>query len=203
MFVVGLTGGIGSGKSEAARLFAELGATVVDTDVIAHRLTAPGQPAVQRIAELLGADVLAADGSLDRASLRRKVFADPASRKALEGLLHPLIRQAVGQELALAQPSSSPYAVVVVPLLFETGAYADAIARSLVIDCDEALQLSRAMARSRLSEAEVRTIMAAQCPRTRRLQLADDVVQNNGSLQQLAEQVRQLHEKYEKACAAS
>lgn len=201
MYVVGLTGGIGSGKSEAARLFTELGAAVVDTDVIAHRLTAPGQPAVQRIAELLGADVLAADGSLNRASLRRKVFADPASRKALEGLLHPLIRQAVVQELA--QPSSSPYAVVVVPLLFETGAYADAIARSLVIDCDEALQVSRAMARSRLSEAEVRTIMAAQCPRTRRLQLADDVVQNNGSLQQLAEQVRQLHEKYEKACAAS
>lgn len=201
MYVVGLTGGIGSGKSEAARLFAELGAAVVDTDVIAHRLTAPGQPAVQRIAELLGAEVLAADGSLDRASLRRKVFADPASRKALEGLLHPLIRQAVVQELA--QPSSFPYAVVVVPLLFETGAYTDAIARSLVIDCDEALQMSRAMARSRLSEAEVRAIMAAQCPRTRRLQLADDVVQNNGSLQQLAEQVRQLHEKYEKACAAS
>jgi dephospho-CoA kinase len=196
MYLVGLTGGIGSGKSEAARLFAKLGVPVVDTDVIAHRLTAPGQPAVQRIAQLLGAEALAADGSLDRVALRRKVFSEPQARKTLEGLLHPLIRLGVEQELA--QYTSAPYAIVVVPLLFETGGYADVIARSLVVDCDEALQVGRAMARSRLSEAEVRGVMAAQLPRAQRLALADDVLDNSGSLPQLAQQVQHQHEKYKR-----
>lgn len=198
MFVVGLTGGIGSGKSEAARLFAALGVPVVDTDVIAHRLTAPGQPAVARIAELLGSGVLAADGSLDRAAVRQKVFADPQARRMLEALLHPLIRQEVERELA--QHAGAPYAIVVVPLLFEAGGYAELVTRRLVVDCDEALQVRRAMARSRLTEAEVRSVMAAQWPRARRLAAADEVLENNGTLQALADAVRLLHENYMKAC---
>jgi len=198
MFVVGLTGGIGSGKSEAARLFAELGVPVVDTDVIAHRLTAPGQPAVARIAELLGSGVLAADGSLDRAAVRQKVFADPQARRMLEALLHPLIRQEVERELT--RHAGAPYAIVVVPLLFEAGGYAELVTRRLVVDCDEALQVRRAMARSRLTEAEVRSVMAAQWPRARRLAAADEVLENNGTLQALADAVRLLHENYMKAC---
>ncbi len=194
MFIVGLTGGIGCGKSEAARLFAALGVPVVDADAIAHRLTAPGQPAVGRIADLLGCDVLAADGSLDRAAVRRKVFADPSLRRALEGLLHPLIREEAERELA--QRRGAPYAIVVVPLLFETGGYRDIIARSLVVDCAEELQVARAMARNGLSEAEVRAVMTAQLPRPRRLAQADDVLRNESTLDALAAAVRELHARY-------
>lgn len=194
MFVVGLTGGIGSGKSEAARLFAALGVPVVDTDAIAHRLTAPGQPALERIAGLLGKDALAADGSLDRAAVRHMVFADPEKRRALEGLLHPLIREAAVRELA--RHAAAPYAIVVVPLLFEAGGYRDIIARSLVVDCPEELQVARAMARSGLSATEARAIMAAQLPRAQRLLLADDVLENAGTLEALGERVRELHARY-------
>lgn len=201
MFVVGLTGGVGSGKSEAARLFAGLGVPVVDTDAIAHQLTAPGQPALKAIAEVFGSETISPDGTLDRNRLRRRVFAQPELRKALEGILHPLIRKCARQ--ALAQTSSAPYQILVVPLLFETGGYADLISRSLVIDCDEALQIRRAMARSNLTEAEVRAVMAAQSPRERRLAAADEIIRNNGTLEELAAQVRLMHEKYIKACAAS
>lgn len=201
MFVVGLTGGIGSGKSEAAKLFAGLGVPVVDTDAIAHSLTAPGQPALKTIAAALGSASLNADGTLNRAWLRRQVFADPAARKTLEGILHPPIHAQVVQ--ALAENASAAYQIVVVPLLFETGAYAHLINRSLLIDCDEAMQIGRAMTRSQLSETEVRAIMAAQCSRERRLASADDVIDNKGTLEELAEKVRQQHEKYIKACIVS
>lgn len=194
MLIVGLTGGIGSGKSEVARLFAAQGAPVVDTDAIAHALTAPGQPMVGRIASLLGEDVLAPDGSLDRAAVRRKVFANQKLRCALEGLLHPLIREEVAR--ALAQCDPAPYAIVVVPLLFETGGYRDMISRSLVVDCAEELQVARAMARNGLSEAEVRAVMAAQLPRSQRLAQADDVLHNETTVDALAAQVRDLHARY-------
>lgn len=201
MYVVGLTGGIGSGKSEAARLFAGLGVPVVDTDVIAHALTASGQPALKTIAEAFGTEVLADDGTLDRAYLRQRIFADPSARKTLEGILHPLIREQVRQ--ALAENASAPYQIVVVPLLFETGGYAGLIQRSLLVDCPETLQIQRAMARSRLSEAEARAIMAAQLSRAQRLTLADDVIQNDGTLDELRDQVRAKHQKYIKACIVS
>lgn len=198
MLVVGLTGGIGSGKSEAAALFAARGAPVIDTDAIAHALVAPGQPALQTIAKAFGTEALQPDSSLDRAWMRQRIFTDPTARQTLENILHPLIREEVRQ--SLARNADAAYQIVMVPLLFETGAYAQLIHRSLLIDCDEALQISRAMARSRLSEAEVRAIMATQWSRTQRLAAADDVIRNDGSLQELAEQVQAKHEKYIKAC---
>jgi len=201
MIVVGLTGGIGSGKSEAARLFAGLGVPVVDTDAIAHQLTAPGQPALLRIAQAFGTEILDADGALRRGELRQRAFSDPETRKTLEEILHPLIRECVVQELA--RNPVVPYQIIVVPLLFETGGYANLISRSLVIDCDEALQVRRAMARGRLTEPEVRAIMAAQLPREQRLAMADDVIVNDGSLDQLAARVRDRHEKYIQACIVS
>lgn len=200
MFVVGLTGGIGSGKSEAARVFAELGVPVVDTDRIAHALTAIGQPVLQEIAEAFGGDMLNADGSLNRARLRECVFAAPEARQRLEQLLHPRIRERARQQLE--QNAAAPYQIVVVPLLFETGGYAGMIARSLVIDCDEAQQLARVTQRSGLSEAQARAIMAAQLPREQRLALADDVIENNGDLTSLAAKIREMHEKYKRLFSA-
>lgn len=201
MIIVGLTGGIGSGKSEVARMFADLGVPVVDTDQIAHELTFSGQPALQEIATALGDDTLNPDGSLNRALLRQRVFADPAMRRRLEAILHPLIRERALQ--LLTQHPDAPYQILVVPLLFETHGYAGLITRSLAIDCDEAQQIQRAMARSHLSEAEVQAIMAAQLPRSQRLALADDVITNDGSLENLRTQVLGKHEKYIKTCIVS
>lgn len=198
MLVVGLTGGIGSGKSEAAALFAVRGVPVIDTDAIAHALVAPGQPALQSIAKAFGAEALQPDGGLDRAWMRQRIFADPVARQTLENILHPLIREEVRQ--SLERNADAAYQIVMVPLLFETGAYAQIIDRSLLVDCNETLQISRAMARSRLNESAVRAIMAAQWSRAQRLAAADDVIRNEGSLQELAEQVQAKHEKYIKAC---
>jgi len=194
MMIVGLTGGIGSGKSEAARLFSDLGAPVADTDAIAHALTAPGQPALQEIAKSFGKDALHPDGALNRAYLRQRIFSDADAKRMLEGILHPLIRAEVAN--ILARNTSMPYQIVMVPLLFETGAYTELIDRSLLIDCEESLQIARAMARSQLAEAEVRAIMATQCSRTQRLEMADDIIVNNGTLADLEKQVREKHEKY-------
>lgn len=194
MLVIGLTGGIGSGKSTAAHIFAKLGAEVIDTDAIAHSLTAPGQPAVAAIAAAFGPQHLAADGSLDRATMRQLVFNEPQAKKQLENILHPLIRHAVKEQLAL--PSSAAYRIVVVPLLFETQSYSEIISRILVVDCPETQQVERAMARSRLSEDEVQAIMAAQIPRADRLAGADDVIVNDTSLENLTIQVNELHKKY-------
>jgi len=198
MYVVGLTGGIGSGKSEVAACFAALGVPVTDTDAISHRLTAPGMPAVKQIAETLGKDCLTLDGALDRTALRRKAFADPAVRNTLEGILHPLIRTAVAEELNLHR--DAPYQIVVVPLLFEAAGYQDSVNSTLVVDCSEPEQIRRTKARSGLSEDEVRAVMAAQLPRSERLARADDTLLNDGSLQELAEKVRLQHEKYIKTC---
>lgn len=194
MLVIGLTGGIGSGKSTVAGLFAQHGVAVTDTDAIAHALTAPGQPALTEIASTLGAGMLLSDGTLDRAALRQHVFDHPDARQTLEAILHPLIRQAVATELA--QPIQASYRMIVVPLLFETGEYATLIERSLVVDCPESLQIARAMARSHLMEAEVRAILAAQISRQERLARADDVIINDSSLENLTEKVSQMHKKY-------
>lgn len=194
MMIVGLTGGIGSGKSEAARLFAALGVPVIDTDTIAHELTAAGQPALANIAAAFGDEAISPDGSLNRPYMRKKVFSDSSAKQTLEGILHPMIRAEVTARLSAN--ALAPYQIVMVPLLFETGAYSTMIARSLVIDCDESLQVRRAMARSRLTEMEVRAIMDTQCFREQRLALADDVIDNSGSLENLETQVREKHEKY-------
>jgi len=194
MLVVGLTGGIGSGKSTVAEMFARLGAAVTDTDVIAHALTAAGQPALTDIAAAFGAGMLRPDGTLDRAALRQLVFGNPEAKKTLEAILHPRIRHAVAAELA--QPVAAAYRMVVVPLLFEAQGYSALIQRSLVVDCPEPLQIARTMARSRLSETEVRAIIATQLPVADRLARADDVIANDSSLENLTERVGEMHKKY-------
>jgi dephospho-CoA kinase len=192
-YCVGVTGGIGSGKSSAAALFAELGAGIVDTDDIAHELTSTGGRAMAAIATAFGAGAIAADGSLDRAAMRELVFADASRRKVLEGILHPLIRSEARNRVA---SSTAPYVMLVVPLLLETGGYRDLVRRVLVIDCDESLQVSRTMQRSGLAAEAVRAIMAAQLPRQERLAQADDVLHNDGDIARLRHQVAGLHQHY-------
>ena len=191
---VGLTGGIGSGKSAAAEHFASLGAVVVDTDAISHELTAAGGAAIGALREHFGPESIAADRSLDRAWMRQRVFGNPAARKELESILHPLIQRRAREAVAAARASS--YVVLVVPLLFETGAYLDIARRVLVVDCDEEELVRRASARSGITPEEVRRIMAAQLPRAERRARADDVIDNNGSLDALHAAVAGLHEKY-------
>jgi dephospho-CoA kinase len=191
-FVVGLTGGIGSGKSAAADEFARLGATVVDTDAIAHQLTAPGGAALPQIARLFGKDFIR-DGKMDRQRMRERVFSDPAAKKMLEGLLHPLIREESGRRIAAA---AGPYVVHVVPLLVESPDYRRRVDRVLVVDAPEEAQLARVRARSGLAEDEVRAIVRTQAARAARLAAADDVIDNAGPLDALRNQVAALHQKY-------
>lgn len=191
--VIGLTGGIGSGKSAAARFFEELGAAIVDTDIIAHAITAKGGIAIPAIRRALGPEFIGPDGALDRMRTRKRVFADPEARKTLEAVLHPIIRQEVTRQVAATH---SPYLIVVIPLLFETGGYRDLLSRIAVVDCPEELQILRTMERSGLSETEVRGILATQAPRSARLAGADDVLRNDGRLDELRNQVRALHRQF-------
>jgi dephospho-CoA kinase len=192
-FVFALTGGIGSGKSSVADVFAELGATVIDTDAIAHRLTAPGQPGALKIAEQFGPAYLRADGALDRDRMRELVFSDATAKQRLEGLLHPLIRTEVEAAVRAAQ---TPLVALVVPLLIETGAYRELAQRTLVVDCSEAQQIARVRQRSGLTEEAIRKIMAAQAGRAARLARADDVIVNDADLATLRERSRSLHGHY-------
>lgn len=191
--VVGLTGGIGSGKSAAAEEFARLGATVVDTDVIAHELTQAGGSAVPQVERIFGKDMIDASGAMDRRKMRERVFGDPAAKKALEALLHPMIRDESRRRIDAAQ---GPYVVHVVPLLVESADYRKRVDRVLLIDCPEALQLARVRARSGLPEHEVRAIVASQASRADRLAAADDIIDNSGSLDALRKQVAALHRRY-------
>lgn len=193
MLVIGLTGGIGSGKSSVARIFSALGAAVIDTDEIAHRLMAKGTPTLAAIIDQFGSSYKLPDGNLDRAKLRKRVFSDRAAKEKLETLLHPLIKQQVVSEMAEAQ---GPYLILVIPLFFETGAYLDLVDRVLVVDCDENQQISRTMSRSKLSADEVRTVMAHQAPRAERIKQADDILSNRGDHADLEEQVKKLHQHY-------
>jgi dephospho-CoA kinase len=199
-FIVGLTGGIGSGKSKAADVFAELGADVIDTDAISHELTGPGGGAMAAIEAAFGADYRRGDGSLDRARMRGLVFKDSGAKTQLEAILHPRIRAAVAERVAA---SRAPYIVLVVPLLVETGSYRELLDRVLVVDCDEAVQIARTMARSRLGEDEVRRIMAAQATRAQRLEQANDVIANDGDISMLRSMVESLHEQYLAAASAA
>lgn len=199
-YCVGVTGGIGSGKSSAAALFAELGAGIIDTDDIAHELTRPGGLAMPAITAAFSTGIVAADGSLDRAAMRKRVFNEPAQRKVLEAILHPLIR-AEARDRAVR--STAPYVMLVVPLLLETGGYQDLVRRVLVIDCDESDQIRRTMQRSGLTEEAVRAIMVAQLPRQQRLDRADDVLRNDGDIARLRSQVAPLHDRYLKLAVAA
>lgn len=199
-FVVGLTGGIGSGKSTVADLFAAQGALLVDTDLIAHALSAPQGAAMPAIRAAFGASVLSADGSLDRVAMRRLVFTDLAAKARLEAILHPLIRAESAARCAAA--SGAPYVVLVVPLLFESGDFRQRVDRVLVVDCDEAIQVSRVMARSGLAEEEVLAIIAAQATRAERLAAADDVVINDDGREALLPQVEILQRRYRELAIA-
>jgi dephospho-CoA kinase len=198
--IVGLTGGIGSGKSAAASLFEELGAALVDTDAIAHELTAPGGAAIEPIRAAFGDDAIAANGALDRAAMRRKVFADPEAKARLEAILHPMIRTEADRRSAAAR---APYVVLVVPLLVESGGYRSRVQRVAVVDCPEEVQVARVMSRSGLSEEDARAIMAAQAGRQQRLAVADDVIDNGGDLPVLRRQVEALHRRYLEMAAVS
>ena len=192
-FVVGLTGGIGSGKSAAAAEFERLGAAVVDTDAIAHEITQAGGAAIPELERMFGRDAMTKNGAMDRDRMRARVFADPAAKKALEALLHPMIREESLRRIAAAR---APYVIHVVPLLVESPDYRSRVDRVLVIDVPEDLQVERVRSRSGLSEAEVRAIVAAQATRAERLAAADDVIENRGTIDALREQVAALHRKY-------
>jgi len=192
-FSVGLTGGIGSGKSTVADLFAQRGAAIIDTDLIAHRLCAPGGAAVKAIRAQFGSAFIGADGAMDRAAMRAKVFSDPVAKQRLEAILHPLIR---AETERAAQQAQGDYLMPVVPLLVESGDWARRVTRVLVVDCPEELQIRRVIQRNRLSETQVRAIMAQQATRAARLAAADDVIVNDADASALVPQVERLHALY-------
>ncbi len=196
-FRVGLTGGIASGKSTVANLFADLGVTIIDTDVIAREVVAPGSPLLPKIAEHFGRDVLAADGSLDRRALRQRVFADPAERQWLEQLTHPEIRRLTDQR---SDADPGPYSIVAIPLLVETGGK-DRFDRVLVVDCEPESQISRLQARDGSTRAQAEAALAAQVSRAERLAVADDVIHNDDDIAHLRDQVEKLHRAYVAASA--
>ncbi|MFQ5994710.1 MAG: dephospho-CoA kinase [Acidiferrobacterales bacterium] len=192
MLRIGLTGGIGSGKSTAARLFAKRGAPVIDADEIAKEVVAPDQPAYQEIVQTFGKTILDSHSQLDRSLLRNQVFADSTVRRRLEAIIHPRVRREIEHRL---QNLNAAYCVIVVPLLLEAKQQ-HLVDRILVIDSDEELQVRRVSHRSGLSEDEIRKIMAAQITRDERLGHADDVISNNADIEQLENQVQELHERY-------
>lgn len=192
-YVVGLTGGVGSGKSTVARSFAALGAALVDTDEIAHVLTSSGGDAIPAISTAFGPHMLSPDGGMNRPAMRALVFSDPEKKKQLETILHPMIRARCREAL---ESLDAPYALLIVPLLVETGHYLPWCRRVLVVDCDEETQMSRVMQRSQLSRQQVQQIMASQATRAERLSAADDVIDNNAAPAALSAQVSILHQRY-------
>lgn len=192
-YVVGLTGGIGSGKSTVADLFVEQGAALVDTDAIARELTMAGGAALPALIAAFGPAIVAGDGAMDRAAMRQLAFADPSARARLEGILHPLIRQISAERCRAA---TEPYVILAVPLLVESGTYRGRCDRIVVVDCPESLQIERVMARNGLSADEVKAIMAAQATRQQRLAAANDVVINDAAPTKIYGQVKALHLKY-------
>ena len=198
-YVVGLTGGIGSGKTEVATAFAALGVEIVDTDALAHRLSAPGEPGLAAVREAFGDGVLTPAGELDRAGLRRRVFADPAARETLEAALHPLIRAEAEREM---RGWRGPYGIIVVPLLIERQGLRSIIDRILVVDCPEDEQVRRVVARSGFAPDQVRAIMATQASRDQRIAVADDVLDNGGAKSRIDPQVRSLDQRYRTLAAA-
>jgi dephospho-CoA kinase len=188
-----LTGGIGSGKSSVARLFEARGVAVIDADALAHELTAPGGAAIPAIRAAFGPEVIDERGALDRERMRQHVFGDPAARKRLEGILHPMIRDESERQRAAA---TSAYVILMIPLLVESGDPRRRCDRVLVVDCPEAEQVRRVMLRSNLGRAEVEAIMATQASRAERLAHADDVIDNGGDPELLGPQVEALHARY-------
>ena len=201
MAVVALTGGIGSGKSVATQIFAELGLPIVDLDVIAHEITAAGAPALAKIAEAFGAEYITPVGTLNRVKMRDLVFSDANARATLNGILHPIIYQHAMQQLS--QPSDAPYRVLVIPLLAETSNYRGHIDHVLLIDCDEAMQVKRIVQRNHVDETQARQMLAAQATRQERIAMADTVIVNDGNLQELHKKIMDFHKNYINTCMVS
>jgi len=192
MLTIGLTGGIGCGKSTVAQYFRELGITVIDADAIARELVVPNTDAYTAIFHHFGSDILTKDNQINRKKLREIIFADAEQRAWLENLLHPLILAEINQR---KKNANSPYCILMIPLLLEKNVYHD-IDRILVIDADEELQIKRVKQRDQLTAEQIQAVLAAQIPRQERLKLADDVVQNNGNLVNLEKQITTLHQRY-------
>ena len=193
--LIGLTGGIGSGKTAVSDLLAKLGAGIVDTDLIAHLITAPHGSAIALIEKQFGPDFIAADGALNRNKMRALVFAKPEARKSLEAITHPLIRQETIRQALRLSKEGVPYLVFVVPLLIESGSWMELIDRLVLVDCAEETQIQRVMQRSNLPREEVERILAAQASREERLKYADIVIENQSSLKDLEVEVQNLHQK--------
>ena len=206
MFIVALTGGIGSGKSEAAKIFVELGVPVTDVDVISHQLTAPNQPLIKEIEANFGKQYITPEGALNRAAMRTLIFNDDNARAKLNALMHPAIYDAALTQLQANQNrinKSAPYQILAIPLLFESSQYAAHINRILLIDCDEATQIARVKQRSQLPESEILQMINAQTPRKKRLKLADDIIENNKNVAKLHEKIVKIHQKYLNTCIVS
>jgi dephospho-CoA kinase len=192
MLIIGLTGGIGSGKSTVTQLFADFSIPIIDADVIAHQITQPNQPALKLIAENISNEILNSDGSLNRDKLRALIFSQPHQKQQLENLLHPLVYAEIAAQIA---ELNTAYCIVSVPLLIETQKN-QMVDRILVIDCPEQQQIQRVMQRSQLTEVQVHAIMATQASRAQRQAVADDIIDNSNSFIHLAEQVKKLHNSY-------
>ena len=192
MLIIGLTGGIGSGKSAVARCFSELGIPVIDADSVAREVVEPGLPALKEIEKRFGTQILATDGRLDRKQLRKIIFSDPQAKADLEAILHPMIRTRMWE---LANRQTTPYVILEIPLLVETGQNTS-VDRVLVVDVPQQLQIERVCARDGMSPQEAATVIAAQISRQRRLDAADDIIENTGTFSELQTQVEHLHRKY-------
>jgi dephospho-CoA kinase len=201
MYVVALTGGIGSGKSTAANIFAEMGVPITDVDEISHQLTAANLPIVKDIEANFGKNYITPEGALNRAAMRDLVFNDAAARVKLNAILHPVIYdEAVKQ---LQSHHDAPYQILAIPLLFESPRYAPHVNRILLIDCDEKTQIKRVKKRSQLSTSEIKKIISSQTPRKKQLLLAHDVIENNENVENLREKILEIHQKYLNTCIVS
>lgn len=201
MFVVALTGGIGCGKSEAAKIFAELGVPITDVDAISHQLTSANQPLISVLAANFGNQYITSDGALNRSAMRDLIFSDQNALAKLNAILHPAIYdEAIKQ---LQKNTNAPYQILVIPLLFESPRYSPHINRILVIDCDEQIQIARVKKRSNLPESQIMQIIKAQTSRKQRIKLANDVIENNENVDKLREKIILIHEKYINTCILS
>ncbi|HSI24467.1 MAG TPA: dephospho-CoA kinase [Methylotenera sp.] len=201
MYVIALTGGIGSGKSEAAKVFTELGVPVTDVDEISHQLTAAQQPIIQDIQTNFGKEYITAEGALNRPAMRDLVFNDHDARDKLNAILHPAIYTEALRQISLN--NHAPYQVLAIPLLFESPRYASHVNRILLIDCNEKTRIERVKKRSQLSESEIKKIIRTQTPRKKQLLLAHDVIENNENVEKLREKILLIHEKYLNTCIVS
>jgi dephospho-CoA kinase len=206
MFVIALTGGIGSGKSTAAKIFADLGVTITDVDEISHQLTTANQPIIKDIETNFGKNYITPEGALNRTAMRDLVFNDATARAKLNAILHPAIYDEAVLQLLTNQmhlSKSVPYQILAIPLLFESPRYAAHVNRILLIDCDEKTQIERVKQRSQLTESEIKKIIRTQTPRKKQLLLAHDVIKNNGNVEQLREKILETHQKYINTCILS